>query len=206
MIGVVGHEVGNIGSIKNVLDALQAPYQMVQSVNDLRRCERLVLPGVGAFDRIIDYLSAADMLNEIRAFAQERRPILAICLGMQALFEASEEGSRPGLGIVRSPIRHLRSMGCKDKIPHVGFNTLHASGTEPDHFWTKFDGKDFYFVHSFAAPMGDWTNAVDEYTTTVHGGVTFVSAFRQGSILAAQFHPEKSGESGLELVSAFITC
>jgi imidazole glycerol phosphate synthase glutamine amidotransferase subunit len=204
MIGIVDHGVGNIGSVRNMLEALGASYSLTQADQNLRSFDKLILPGVGSFDQISTYFDQGGRRVAVLDFVTSGRPLLGICLGMQVLFSGSEEGGGQGLSVVNAPIRRLSALGCMGKIPHVGFNTLQVEGAPGA--LAKLDAKDFYFIHSFGAPVGEWLDSVDEYGLTEYEGAQFVSAFRKGNLIATQFHPEKSGEVGLELMAAFVQC
>lgn len=205
MIAIVDYKIGNIGSLMNVFNYLGESVEIVSDPKLLDNYSAIILPGVGAFDTAMKHLHEADFVEAIKAFTKKGKPILGICLGMQILCRNSDEGESHGLGLIDESIRSLRSMGCKGKIPHVGFNEIKVE-TRGGSFLSPVNNKDFYFVHSYALPsLGrggeDVTICLSEYE-----GVKFVSAFQYKNIFATQFHPEKSGEAGTRLLSEFIKC
>lgn len=200
MIAIIDYKIGNIGSLMNVFNYLGETVEVVSDPALLDKYSAVILPGVGAYDTAMHHLHESKFVEPIKAFVKSGRPILGICLGMQILCNGSDEGQSPGLGLINESIKSLKSLGCKGKIPHVGFNEIRVSA---ESFLTPVDHKDFYFVHSFALPKLDGNNslAICEYE-----GVEFVCAFQYKNIFATQFHPEKSGEAGTRLLSEFIKC
>ncbi len=200
MIGIIDCNIGNIGSLRNAFSYLGAHVEVISHPEGLSACRAVVLPGVGAFDPAMAAVDASGFASKIKAYASERRPLLGICLGMQMLTHGSEEGVMPGLGLVEGRVLNLRKLGCRGKVPHVGFNAIHSvSGNSS--FLADASGRDFYFVHSFGlpGPLCEGSSALVEYQ-----GARFVAALQQENIFATQFHPEKSGESGLMLLQHFI--
>jgi imidazole glycerol-phosphate synthase subunit HisH len=202
---IIDHGVGNTGSVRNILEALGADNEVVDCGPELAGFDRIIIPGVGSFDQIAAYFGVDGRRQAVLDFIASGKPVLGICLGMQILFEASDEGSLPGLAVVPARMRRLSALGPVGKIPHVGFNTWKRLG-KGDGAFAAFDAQDFYFVHSFAAPEGEWLQDVDEYCLTTHDGAAFVAAFRKGRLWASQCHPEKSGEIGRAFMVAFLQC
>jgi glutamine amidotransferase len=202
MIGIIDCQIGNIGSLRNALTYLGAQVEVISRPDGVRDCQAVVLPGVGAFDPAISSVEHSGFGAEIKAYAKEGRPVLGICLGMQLLAHGSDEGVRPGLGLVEGRAVNLRKLGCIGKVPHVGFNTIQSVSGESN-FLAKAVERDFYFVHSFglAETLLDGAFAIVEYQ-----GGRFVAALQQRNIFATQFHPEKSGEAGLMLLQHFLLC
>ncbi len=186
MIGIIDYEGGNKASVTNALEYLGIKYILARDAGDLERCDGLILPGQGRFGDVMDKLSGMreGLLSQLR----EGKPYLGICVGLQILFESSEEDPGvPGLGIFKGRIRRFR----QGKIPQVGWNM--ASSSSP--LFPKREER-FYFVHSYYAIS-------DEEIARTKYGVSYSSAVQKGNIYAVQFHPERSGEAGLELLKNF---
>jgi glutamine amidotransferase len=202
MIGIIDCRIGNIGSLRNALTYLGAQVDVIRYPEELKSCSAVVLPGVGAFDPAMASVESSGFGDGIKAYCKENRPVLGICLGMQLLTFGSDEGVRPGLGLIDGRALNLRQLGCTGKVPHVGFNAIQSvSGTSS--FLSGTVGRDFYFVHSFGLPDSFSTEArafVD------YQGSRFVAALHHDNIFATQFHPEKSGDAGLMLLQHFMSC
>ncbi len=202
MIGIIDCQIGNIGSLRNALTYLGAKVEVISRPDGVSDCHAVVLPGVGAFDPAMSSVECSGFGAEIKAFAKEGRPVLGICLGMQLLAHGSDEGVRPGLGLVDGRAVNLRQLGCTGKVPHVGFNTIQSVRGESN-FLNETVERDFYFVHSFGLPE---TFLEGAFATVEYQGGRFVAALQQRNIFATQFHPEKSGEAGLMLLQRFLSC
>ena len=207
MLGIIDCQIGNIGSLKNAFSYLGEKAEVITSPHDLKNCRAAILPGVGAFDPAMAHINSSGFAQAIVDFASSGKPLLGICLGMQILGLRSDEGIGRGLGLIKREIRSLSQIGCKGKVPHVGFNSVNKiDGDSP--FLSMALNRDFYFVHSFAIEAHttspeqlDLAVALSEYE-----GVEFVSALHCKNIFGTQFHPEKSGELGLALLSEFLKC
>jgi len=202
MIVVIDYGMGNLGSIINMLRKFGTEVMLSSRPDDLLPADRLILPGVGAFDagmRNLRQMGYLDILNH--KVIQERTPILGICLGMQLFSRCSEEGLEPGLGWIDAETIRFRFSDAnqKLKIPHMGWNTVRASKETPL-FSNPEQEKRFYFVHSYHVRCN---NSRDILTTTNYG-FEFTSAVSCGNILGTQFHPEKSHRFGLEFFKAFL--
>lgn len=193
-IGVIDYGMGNLGSVSKALTFLGFKAEVVRDPDRVGTFDRLVLPGVGAMTYAMQNLSRTGMDQAIRSYVQTGRPFLGICLGMQLMFERSEEGDAKGLGILPGIVRRFAPQPGL-KIPHMGWNQIAWSG----HPWIQ-TGSNFYFVHSFFVSPQDPAMTV---ATSDHGG-TFTAAVRSGSILLTQFHPEKSGDTGLALLTDWV--
>ena len=181
--------VGNLHSLRKALDAVGAETAVTTDPADLEDATVAVLPGVGAFGHVMESLApAADILRRRHA---DGRPVLGVCIGMQVLYEGSDEAPGvPGLGILEGTVRALPSDA--GKIPHMGWNTLDdAQGPLAD-----AAGQHVYYVHSYAAPVGASTMA------TTHYGTRFAAAVHAGNTVAFQFHPEKSSRTGHRILAA----
>lgn len=200
MIVIVDYDMGNIGSIQRMLKKLGVQTSLSQDPNEIREAEKLILPGVGAFDSGMDNLDASGLRQALDfAALAKKTTILGICLGMQLLFEHSDEGSAAGLAWVPGKVRRFKfDSAAGQKVPHMGWNRVISTGRSP-----LFSGLDenprFYFVHSFYAEPRDAADsiAVCEY------GHSFCCAVQRENILGVQFHPEKSHRFGLRLLRNF---
>jgi imidazole glycerol-phosphate synthase subunit HisH len=198
---VIDLECGNIRSLSSALTFLGAAHRIVADSTDFASASHVILPGVGAFDTAMQAIAARGLYEPLREHAlARRRPLLGVCLGMQLLFEGSEEGACAGLGIM--PGRCVELSGESDarhKVPHVGFAPVY--GYEPTGLFNGLgDRAHFYFTHSYAVPS---MTAVSNVAKCDHAR-PFVAAFEQGNVRGAQFHPEKSQSSGLRLISNFL--
>ena len=202
MIAIMDYGVGNLFSLKSSLAQLGQDTVVTADPDTIRKADRLILPGVGAFGDAMDKLVATGLVPVIRAEA-EKKPLLGICLGMQLLFEKSYEyGERTGLGLIPGEVCPLAD-DLKDprlKVPHIGWNRLDiVPGRENDPLfkYTK-PGEYVYYVHSFYAKnCAANTLAASEYSIPVTGAV------KNGLVYGTQFHPEKSGDTGLRMLRAF---
>ncbi|MCB0194934.1 MAG: imidazole glycerol phosphate synthase subunit HisH [Anaerolineae bacterium] len=203
MIIIIDYGMGNLGSILNMLKKVGAKAKVSANITDIHEADKLILPGVGAFDtgmKNLAELGLIDVLNE--QVLDHKIPTLGVCLGMQLLTKSSEEGELPGLGWIDSQtvrFNFTEEHSSNLKIPHMGWNTVkvHRTGTL---FHGLDDDARFYFVHSYHVVCHDPT---DILTTTDHG-YDFVSAVQRGNIMGAQFHPEKSHKFGLRLFKNFV--
>lgn len=202
MIAIMDYGVGNLFSLKSSLAQLGQDTVVTADPDTIRKADRLILPGVGAFSDAMDKLVATGLVPVIRAEA-EKKPLLGICLGMQLLFEKSYEyGEHTGLGLIPGEVCPLAD-DLKDpslKVPHIGWNRLDiVPGRENDPLfkYTK-PGEYVYYVHSFYAKnCAANTLAASEYSIPVTGAV------KNGLVYGTQFHPEKSGDTGLRMLRAF---
>ena len=202
MIPIIDYGVGNLFSLKSSLAQLGQDTVVTADPDTIRKADRRILPGVGAFGDAMDKLVATGLVPVIRAEA-EKKPLLGICLGMQLLFEKSYEyGERTGLGLIPGEVCPLAD-DLKDpslKVPHIGWNRLDiVPGRENDPLfkYTK-PGEYVYYVHSFYAKnCAANTLAASEYSIPVTGAV------KNGLVYGTQFHPEKSGDTGLRMLRAF---
>lgn len=200
MIVIVDYRMGNVGSIANMCKKIGVPAVISSRPEDIERAERLILPGVGAFDEGMQNLHASGLLPLLqRRVVEEGTPVLGICLGMQLMTRSSEEGSAAGLGWV--PAKTVRFRAPENpslKVPHMGWN--HARVIRAN---SLFDGLEedarFYFVHSYHVVCDDPA----EVLATTSYGVEFPSAFGAGNVFGVQFHPEKSHRFGMRLLSNF---
>ena len=197
MIAFLDYGAGNVRSVINALESLGEEVRIVQRGEDIMSAERLVFPGVGAFGSMMKILNEKGYVEPLRAYLESGRPFLGICLGLQALFEGSEEapGIR-GLGFIPGLVKRF---DIDLSVPHIGWNGLNIS--KPSRIFTGFGGDEkFYFVHSYhVVPEDDRV-----VLTTTDYGREFVSSIQMGNIIATQFHPEKSSISGLRILENFL--
>ena len=202
MIAIIDYGVGNLFSLASSLKSLGLETAVTRDPAVIRAADRIILPGVGAFADAMAKLEATGLVPVLRQEVQ-RKPLLGICLGMQLLFEKSYEyGEHTGLGLIPGAVRPLAD-DLKDpalKVPHIGWNRLDlVPGREDDPlFRYTRPGEYVYYVHSFyATGCSDYTLATSEYSLPVTGAV------RNGLVYGTQFHPEKSGDTGLRMLRAF---
>ena len=200
MIAIVNYGSGNIQAIANIYGRLGAPFTVATNPDDLASAERIILPGVGAFDEAMGELNASGMRRALDDCALvERKPILGICVGMQLLGRSSEEGRAQGLGWIDAEVRRFRATtGPAIQVPHMGWNTVVPTKSD-----TLFDGVEiesgYYFLHSYYMSC---TDPADVLARTDYGG-EFTCAVRRGNICGVQFHPEKSHHWGAQLLKNF---
>ena len=194
MTAIVDYRAGNLTSVKLAFDAIGVETQVTSDPAVVRTADRVVFPGVGAAASAMANLRALGLVDAVREAALSERPFLGICLGMQILFEHSEEdGGVDLLGILPGKVRRFPDVP-GFKVPEIGWNDVTAD--DPGGFLKS--GEEFYFVHSYYAELNPFTVGRSSYA-----GVEFTAAVRKGSLFATQFHPEKSGRIGLALLRAF---
>ncbi len=200
MITIINYGVGNLGSIANMLKKLAIPHCISSSAADIAGAERLILPGVGAFEEGSKNLFQSGLTGAIKeAVLEKKTPLLGICLGMQLLGKYSEEGAGEGLGFLPFFTRRFRFEGEKAlKIPHMGWNTVDPVSSEHP-LYQQLAPNRFYFVHSYHAVAEDSSCVL----ATTDYGYTFASSVGSGCIMGVQFHPEKSHRFGMTLLSNF---
>ena len=198
MISVIDYGAGNLRSVENALTALKVPYAITSQPEDVRNALAILLPGVGHFGQMMRSLDRLGLVAVVRDAIGRGVPYLGICLGMQALFETSEEAPElPGLGIFPGSIRRFPE---GMKVPHMGWNQLQL--TPGSRLFEGVAAEPFvYFAHSYYLPAGEGSSArpaaLSEY------GSNFVAAIEDRNINGVQFHPEKSGEIGLRVLKNF---
>ena len=201
MIAIVDYGMGNLGSIHNMLNRLGAPSVITSDPCKIVSADKLILPGVGAFDQAMESLDRSGLLPVLNESVLDRKvPILGICLGMQLFSLRSEEGRLAGLGwIDAETVRFAfdrESVGLK--VPHMGWNTIEVRLPGPL-LDDRFEDSRFYFVHSYHVRCADEANVL----ATSRYGISFHAAVTKGNIIGTQFHPEKSHKFGLRLLKNF---
>lgn len=191
-IAVVDSGGANISSVLHALKRLGAEPVFTADADAIRAADRVILPGVGAAGRAMQVLEQHDLLSVIRSL---RQPVLGVCLGMQLLFESSEEDDAGLLGLI--PARLARIQESKAlRVPHMGWNAI--ENLKASELTSGLDGEWFYFVHSYAAPTGRWTLSTSQH------GQPFSAIVQHENFYGAQFHPERSASAGARLLHNFL--
>ena len=200
MIAIVDYGVGNLFSLKSSLIAIGADAVVTADAQTLRDADKIILPGVGAFGDAAKKLADSGLDRILIEEAKAGKPLLGICLGMQLLFDTGYEyGVHRGLGLIPGEIRPIADViPAGLKIPHIGWNALAFPGEKSSLFRYVNEGEHVYFVHSYyAACDADYVIAAAEY------GAPLTAAAQKGNVFGCQFHPEKSGAVGLNILRAF---
>ncbi|OLP15506.1 imidazole glycerol phosphate synthase subunit HisH [Leptolyngbya sp. 'hensonii'] len=201
VIAVIDYDMGNLHSACKGLEQAGATPEVTDAAVDIGRADAVVLPGVGSFDPAVQHLRSRHLEAPIRQAIADGKPFLGICLGLQILFDRSEEGQEPGLGIFAGTVRHFRSEPGLT-IPHMGWNQLEFTQPEAA-LWQKLPVSPWvYFVHSYYVDPFD--RAIIAATIT-HGTQTVTAAIARSNLMAVQFHPEKSSTAGLQILSNFVS-
>jgi glutamine amidotransferase len=203
MIGIVDYRAGNLTSVARALHSLGIPCAVTGDPAVLERAERIIFPGVGAAGEAMANLKASGLDDRIRGWVREGRPVLGICLGTQVIFAQSEEdGGTPCLGILPGIVRRfpvgLEENGERLKIPHMGWNSVAFRKAHPV-FAGIAPEAEFYFVHSYYPDPAEREHVVGE----TRYGFPFAAAVARRNLVAVQFHPEKSGRPGLQILANF---
>lgn len=201
MITIVDYGLGNIGAFANLYKRVDVPARVARTADELADAERIILPGVGAFDHAMDLLDASGMRPTLeRLVVDEKRPVMGVCVGMQILADGSDEGERTGLGWIPGRVRHFSSAPSNADLPmpHMGWNDVYPRAGERLFEGLEADAR-FYFLHSyyFECPNEDHIAAHSGY------GLEFACAVRNGHVHGVQFHPEKSHHYGARLLKNF---
>jgi imidazole glycerol-phosphate synthase len=199
MISLLDYGAGNVRSLRNAIHALGFGLTEIERPTDILKAERLIFPGVGAFGAAMERLHQLGYVEPLKEYLAAGRPYLGICIGLQTLFEGSEESPGvPGLGLIPGLVRRFDSTELS--VPHMGWNGVRVERPSP--LFADYQGEKFYFVHSYHAEPGpgnaDWRLATTDY------GRPFLSAVQRGRVAAVQFHPEKSGAAGLKALRHFL--
>ena len=197
MIAIVDYGAGNLTSVRNAFAALGAKTEVAHDAEAVSAADRVVFPGVGAAGKAMENLRSRGLVDAVRRAAAEK-PFLGICLGMQILFERTEEdGGVDCLGLLGGKVVRFPDVPGV-KVPEIGWNDVEpVGGAMPG----AAERREFYFVHSYCAEIVPETCGVSEYA-----GVKFTAMARKGRFWACQFHPEKSGRVGLELLKEWLSC
>ena len=194
MIGIINYGAGNIRSVSNALNRLSVMHVVSNNRNELNKADKLIFPGVGEARSAMDALERAGLTEWLKDVTV---PFLGICLGMQLLFEHTTERSTDCLGIISGTNKRFNGEKNQLKVPHMGWNQVNQKIENPL-FSGITSSENFYFVHSYYAPIVPATMGMTDYD------VQFTSAIQQNNFYGVQFHPEKSGRTGLQLLKNFI--
>lgn len=199
MIAIVDYGVGNLFSVTSSLRAIGADSKVVKEAAEIKKADKILLPGVGAFEDARRKLSESGLEDVIVSEVRSGKPILGICLGMQMLLERSlEYGVHKGLSFLKGEVVPMQGrVPAELKIPQIGWNALKIKAEHPIFKYTR-DGDFVYFVHSYSAVGCD-----DSLLATTDYGIDITAAVAKDNIAGMQFHPEKSGECGLRILKAF---
>lgn len=200
MVSILDYGLGNLGSIANMLKAIGEKSKITNLTEDIKDADGIILPGVGAFDAGIQKLKDNGLMETIKDCATEGKPILGICLGMQLLGRRSEEGTFPGLGLIPFECKKFRFTDDSSlKIPHMGWDIVDIKKDHP--IVSGLEGTQrYYFVHSYHAVCDSDENVL----MTCDYGYEFAASVIQDNIIGVQFHPEKSHDFGLALLTNFV--
>lgn len=200
MIAIFDYGAGNLRSVENTLDSIGATYEIVSNADGLLQADKIILPGVGHFGQLIRSLDSLGVRETFRERIAAGVPFLGICLGMQALFEGSEEAPElSGLGLYPGRVRRF-AIGAR--VPHMGWNELELQG-QPRLLRDVGARPYVYFAHSYYVPAevaGERAAAICEY------GIRYAAAIESENVFGVQFHPEKSGDLGQQVVRNFLAC
>lgn len=198
MIGIIDYGMGNLGSVSNACRYLSLDAKVITAPRQLDGCRAVILPGVGAFGDCMQNLARAGFVPPVREWIAAGRPFLGICVGLQALYEGSEESPGvPGLGVLPGLVRRF-PVDPELKVPQIGWNRVRQVQRDCPLFAGVPDEAFFYFVHSyFAANEGDAVAGVTDY------GLSYASALWRDNLMAVQFHAEKSQKAGLQMFQNF---
>lgn len=199
MIAIIDYGVGNLFSLCCSLNSIGAQVTVTSDPEIIKKADKLILPGVGAFADAAAKLRDSGLDTLIKQLASEGKPLMGICLGMQLLFEKSYEyGEHRGLGLLRGNVVPMQGViPARLKIPHIGWNALHLTRDSKIMKYVK-EGDCVYFVHSYYA-----TDCPNSVIATAEYGAPLTAAVEQGNVMGCQFHPEKSGPVGLSILKAF---
>ena len=200
MIAIVDYNAGNLTSVKLALDHLGASSEITRDPKRILAADRVIFPGVGSAGAAMQNIRALGLADVLRQVVQRGTPFLGICLGTQIIFEASEEdGGVQGLGILAGTVKRFHPTKPADKVPQIGWNSV--TFVKPHSLLEGIEsGSEFYFVHSYYAAPADRACVLGE---TEYADIRFASLIARDNLAATQFHPEKSGRLGLQLLKNF---
>lgn len=200
VIAIVDYDMGNLHSVCKGLENAGATPKITDSPAEILAADAVLLPGVGSFDPAMQHLRSRDLELPVKDAIASGKPFLGICLGLQILFDGSEEGKEPGLGVIPGMVRRFKSEPGLT-IPHMGWNQLELA--QPDlPLWGNLPANPWvYFVHSYYV---DPIDASVKAATVTHGSQNVTAAIGQNNLMAVQFHPEKSSTAGLKMLDNFV--
>ena len=195
-VAIVDYEAGNLRSVQKAIEACGSIAKITTDVEDINSCDGIILPGQGASDSAMSKLNELGLSETIKNQINKGKPFLGICLGLQLLFDSSEEGDLPGLGLIQGRIKKFSK---DSKVPHIGWNQVSFNKNHP--FIEEIPNKsNFYFAHSYFSEI----ERKKQQLATTDYGIEFCSAVAIDNLVAVQFHPEKSGILGLGLYKNFL--
>jgi glutamine amidotransferase len=201
MITIINYGSGNISAIGNIYEQLKVPFKIANRPDEVLGAEKIILPGVGAFDETISMLDESGFRKVLdKEVLVNKIPVIGICVGMQILAKTSEEGSLPGLGWIDGVVRKFDKtlLPFKPKIPHLGWNSIEL--TRNSHLYEGIiEEEGFYFLHSYYFEC----NKEDDVLSRTYYGKNFASSINNNNIYGVQFHPEKSHFNGIKLLHNF---
>ncbi len=198
MICIVDYGVGNLGAIANMLKRLGKKVIITSNPNDIAAADKLILPGVGAFDYAVNELHRTNLYQVLDHLVMvEKKPILGVCLGMQLMTNFSNEGELQGFGWIDAEVKKFEFDQLK--VPHMGWSKITHNGDKTLTFTNNLENERYYFVHSYYVSCNDPSDIM--YTSTY--GNEFVCGFNKDNIFGVQFHPEKSHRFGMQLLKSF---
>ena len=203
-VTIIDYGIGNLGSLKKVFSALGANVSFSEDAKEIQNAAALILPGVGAFASGMRGLELRGLVETVRAFGESGKPMLGICLGAQLLLSKGFEfGEHEGLGIIPGSVERFPELAEHEKIPHIGWNSVYEKDVpwKPGIFQSFEKPFDAYFVHSYILKPQQKEHILG---ASLYGGLEFCSAVKKGNVFGTQFHPEKSGEAGMQIMRNFL--
>ncbi|MCZ8157095.1 MAG: imidazole glycerol phosphate synthase subunit HisH [Leptospira sp.] len=202
MIGILNYGVGNLKAFANIFKNLGFEHKIIEKGDDILSVDKLILPGVGSFDSVMNKLEQANVLEHLSKFALiEKRPLLGVCVGMQILANSSEEGKKKGLGWIKGNVKRFdfSQLSEKPMIPQIGWNEIEVVNKETDLLKNLGVNPHFYFLHSYYFECEDKKDIM----ASANYGLEFCSAVKRENVYGTQFHPEKSHHNGVQLLKNF---
>jgi len=194
MIAIIDYKAGNTCSVQNALKRLNADFELTDDIDKIRSADKVIFPGVGHAKAAMDMLQQKGLIQVIKSLNQ---PLLGVCLGMQLLCVNSEESDTKCLGIIPLDVLRFNNSSSEYKVPHMGWNTLNSTS---DRIFSGLDCNNHcYFVHSYYVPKSEYTIATSNYI------LEFSSGIKKNNFTGVQFHPEKSGQVGEQIIKNFLS-
>tara|TARA_A100001388_G_scaffold94878_1_gene68849 strand:- start:1039 stop:1644 length:606 start_codon:yes stop_codon:yes gene_type:complete len=199
MIGIINYGLGNISAFKYAFEKLNCKTKIINNKSDFNSCTHIILPGVGSFDYAIKLINKSGLIGNLYENVMiDKKPLLSVCVGMQMLFESSEEGNSKGLGWIKGKVKKFDKDLNLD-LPHMGWNSITLRSIK-DEFSKSLNQREFYFLHSYHCVPNDKELII----STAFYGEDFCSCVKKENLIGCQFHPEKSHDAGLDIFSEFI--
>nr|YP_009051085.1 imidazole glycerol phosphate synthase subunit hisH [Galdieria sulphuraria]AIG92528.1 imidazole glycerol phosphate synthase subunit hisH [Galdieria sulphuraria] len=199
LIGIIDYQMSNLYSVCKAIEQVNAVPKIISNPEELKTISKIILPGVGSFDSAIHSLQKKNFIEPLKTYIKNGMPFLGICLGFQLLMQNSEEGKLEGLGIIQGKVKKFDKHLVRN-IPHIGWNSIQITN-EKSPLWVDFNTNLwFYFIHSYYVCLD---NKNIESAFVKYGNLNFTVAISLDNIMAVQFHPEKSSQSGLTILKNF---